>query len=561
VADHPHHGVPQGAESQMKTYRPSDEVDFVIVGSGAAGGVMARELSQAGFSVVVLEQGPWLTENDFKHDEIWRDNKSGLTNDHELQPNTFREKEADTAKSSGWAQYGRVVGGGSVHFTANYWRFPEVEFAQATRFGVPEGSSVADWPITYADLEPYYTKVEWECGVSGLAGNPFEPPRSKPFPLPPLPIKSEGVLLERGARKLGYHPWPAPMAILSQPYRGRSGCLACGFCYGFGCEARAKSSTLVSMIPAAVASGRCEIRPLSYVRKIETAANGRVTGVTYFTRDKKEVVQRAKAVVLSANGMESAKLLLISATTAQPQGLANSSGQVGRNIMFNGAGIAAALFEHEINGWKGAVVSRVTWDQVEVPKDTGLYGGGGFDFRSMMTPLGAGFNTPPGAPRWGREWKKNLPRILSNSIMAFGHSTQLPVSANRVDLDPTTKDAWGLPVPRLTFKEHANDTKLQQWFAARGTELLQAAGAEQILFSFGGDSSGGPHLLGTCRMGKDPKTSVVNADHRAHDVPNLFIVDGSSFVTSGRGQPTMTIQALAFRAADRITKLAKSGGI
>jgi hypothetical protein len=241
--------------------------------------------------------------------------------------------------------------------------------------------------------------------------------------------------------------------------------------------------------------------------------------------------------------------------------LANSSGQVGRNIMFNGGGIAVAVFDHEINGWKGAVVSRVTWDQVEVPKSTGLFGGGGFDFRSQVTPIGAGFNSLPGERRWGRQWKKSLPKLFSNSLLAFGHTTQLPVAANRVDLDPTVKDAWDLPAPRLTFREHENDTKLQEWFGAGGRDLLEAAGAAQIVFSGGGGFVGGPHLLGTCRMGNDAKSSVVNADHRAHDVPNLFIVDGSSFVTSGRGQPTMTIQALAFRAADRITKLAKAGEI
>ena len=560
--EHPHQGTAQGGiPPNMRRYAPTDEVDFVIVGSGAAGGVMARELSRKGFSVVVLEAGPWLTERDFKHDEIWVNDRAGLTNDHDLLPNTIRKKDTETAEKGGWATYGRVVGGGSVHFTANFWRFPELEFEQATRFGVPAGSSIADWPITYADLEPYYTKVEWEIGVSGLAGNPFEPHRSRPFPLPPLPIKSEGVLLERGARKLGLHPWPAPMAIVSQPYRGRSGCLACGFCFGFGCEARAKSSVLVAMIPEAVATGRCEIRPLSYVRKIESAANGRVTGVTYFDRNKKEVFQRAKAVVLSANGAETPKLLLMSATNTAPQGLANSSGEVGRNITFNGAGITAALFDHEINGWKGAVVSRVTWDQFELPKAVGIYGGGGFDFRAATTPIAAAFNTPPGAPTWGREWKRNLRDNFSKSIAAFGHTTQLPVSSNRVDLDPTQKDAWGLPVPRLTFVEHENDGKLQKWFTERGKELLEAAGAKQTFEAFSGPSVGGPHLLGTCRMGKDPKTSVINADHRAHDVPNLFIVDGSSFVTSGRGQPTMTIQALAFRAADRITQLVKAGAL
>jgi choline dehydrogenase-like flavoprotein len=545
----------------MKRYRPTDEVDFVIVGSGAAGGVMARELSQAGFSVVVLEQGPWLTEKDFKHDEIWVNDRSGLTNDHDLQPNTIRQKDSDTARKEGWASYGRVVGGGSVHFTANFWRFPELEFEQASRFGVPSGSSVADWPIKYADLEPSYTKVEWEIGVSGLAGNPFEPPRSKPFPMPPLPIKSEGVLMERGARKLGWHPWPAPMAIASQPYRGRSGCLACGFCYGFGCEARAKSSTLVAMIPYALATGRCEIRPLSYVRKVESGPSGRVTGVTYFDKDRKEIFQRAKAVVLSANGAETPKLLLISATNAFPAGLANSSGMVGRNIMFNGAGISAGLFDHEINSWKGTVVSRVTWDQYILPKELGIYGGGGFDLRAPLTPIAGGFQSPPGGPSWGREWKRGLKDNFSKGLASFGHTTQLPVASNMVDLDPTEKDAWGLPVPRLTFVEHENDGRLQRWFMQRGRELLDAAGAAQSFEAYAGPSVGGPHLLGTCRMGNDPKTSVVNADHRAHDVKNLFMVDGSSFVTSGRGQPTMTIMALAFRAADRITRLAKAGSI
>ncbi len=301
----------------MKHYAPGTEVDFVIVGSGAAGGVMARELSRAGFSVVVLEQGPWLTAADFKHDDIWLQNHSASRTIPRLQPVTSRANESETAKTArGLIQYGRVVGGGSVHFTANYWRFPEIEFKQASKLGVPDGSSVADWPISYADLEPYYTKVEWEVGVSGLAGNPFEPPRQKGYPLPPLPIKSEGVIMERGAKKLGWHPWPAPMAILSKPYRGRPGCIACGMCIGAGCEVSAKSSSLVSMIPGALATGRCEIRPLSYVRKIEMAANGRVTGVTYFDAKKNEVFQNAKAVVLSANGVETPKLLFMSATGA-----------------------------------------------------------------------------------------------------------------------------------------------------------------------------------------------------------------------------------------------------
>ena len=554
---HTHPGAASAAPPKMKRFAPGATVDFVIVGSGSAGGVLARELSRAGHSVIVLEQGPWLTTADFKHDELAVGDRHMLTNDPKTQPTTFRETEADVAKLKPWAQYGRVVGGGSVHFSANFWRFPELEFDQATRFGVPDGSSIADWPIKYADLEPYYTKVEWEVGVSGLAGNPFEPPRRKGYPMPPLPIKSEGALMEIGAKKLGWHPWPAPMAILSQPYRGRGACLACGFCFGMGCEANAKGSTLVSMIPAALATGRCEIRPNSYVRRVETGANGRVTGVAYFDQDKKEVFQKAKAVVLAANGMETPKLLLLSATPNFPQGLANSSGMVGRNIMFNGFVMSSAAFDQPVNGWKGVVASRVVWDQVLMPKESGLYGGGGFDLRSMMMPVAAGMFTPG----WGRDWKKNARTLLSNSVYAAGHETQLPVLTNRIDLDPTVKDAWGLAVPRLTFKTHANDLAMDKWFLARGRELLEAAGGKNIVDVFPGPSDNGPHLLGTCRMGKDPSSSVVDADHRAHDVPNLFIVDGSSLVTGGRGQPTMTIMALAFRAGARINALAKAGKI
>ena len=275
----------------MAKFADKTPVDFVIVGAGGAGGVIAKELSSAEFQVVVLEQGPYLHEGDFAHDELkFKDifdspfiGREVITNDHSLQPNTFRKTESEKAALSAFAQYGQCVGGGTVQFTGNYWRFHELDFVELSRWGAVEGAGVADWPITYSDLELYYTKAEWELGVSGLAGaNPFDPPRSKPYPLPPLPVKSSGVLLERGARKLGWHPYPAPLAILSQPYQGRSACEHCGFCESFGCEWGAKSSTLASVIPIAEKTGHCEIRPNSYVRKISTDNKGRVDGVLYF---------------------------------------------------------------------------------------------------------------------------------------------------------------------------------------------------------------------------------------------------------------------------------------
>jgi len=521
----------------MKRYAPADEVDFVVVGSGAAGAVVAHELSRSGFSVVVLEQGPWLTEKDFSHDPLF----AALHPEKDLAP----------------GDYGRCVGGGTVHFTGNYWRFPEIEFRQASTLGVPDGSTLADWPIQYSDLEPYYTRVEWEIGVSGLAGNPFEPPRSKPYPVGPLPIKSEGVIAKRGAAKLGWHAWPAPMAILSRPYQGRSGCVGCGVCFGAGCEVRAKSSTLVTMVPRAIATNRCEIRPNSYVRKVELNAAGRVTGVVYFDAAKREILQRAKAVVVSANGYETPRLLLLSASSLFPNGLANSSGYVGRNLMHNGSGGSRAMFPLDVKPWKGPPVSNVIWDFLSVPKDTGLYGGGGIMVRGGSA-VESGW---PGEPRWGKEWKSRLYAYYNRVATAEAATTCLPQQSNGVTLDPTGKDAWGLPTYTTSFRPHAQDNALARWFGERCHELVVAAGAEKALPGYGSGSGNDYHLLGTCRMGNDPRTSVVNADHRAHDVANLFIVDGSSFVTSGRGEPTMTIQALAFRAGERIAALAKSRGI
>jgi choline dehydrogenase-like flavoprotein len=540
-------------------YKLTDTVDFVVIGSGAAGGVIAKELSTNGFRVVVLEQGDYKRPSSFDHDEYMTNIEHALTNDARTQPQTFRKTEADVAKPSLAARYGRIVGGGSVHFTANYWRFHEIDFIEASKKGTIPGTGLSDWPITYADLEPYYTKAEWDLGVSGQAGtNPFEPPRTKPYPLPPMPVKSSGVLLERGARKLGWHPYPAPMAILSQDYRGRNACMHCGFCHSYGCEAGAKSSSLSTVIPMAEQTGRCEIRPNSYVREIEINAQGRVTGVVYFDRDKKEQRQRARAVVVSANGAETARLLLMSKSNRFPQGLANSSGMVGKHLMFNYSALTLGTFEHPLNEFKSIQVTRVVQDFYEIDPKHGFYGGGGMDGRILFYPANYAIRgLPQGTPTWGSEYKAALKHHYVRTMMVMSHQTSLPLPQNSVSLDPEMKDAWGLPAMRVTYKDHPDDLKAAAFFQARALELLQAAGAEKSWGIPPQESLFGVHLLGTCRMGNDPKKSVVNSDHRTHDVPNLFLCDGGSFVTSGRGQPTATIQALAYRASDRITSLAK----
>jgi choline dehydrogenase-like flavoprotein len=540
-------------------FRPSETVDFVIVGSGAAGGIMAKELATAGFTVVVLEQGPRVDPTTWHHDELRGQVGGSFTNDPRKQPQTFRKTEAEVAKTGagGRLSYHRLVGGGSVMFTANYWRFHEIDFIEKSRLGAIPGASLEDWPITYHDLEPYYTKAEWELGVSGEPG-PFDPPRSKPYPMPPLPVKSSGVLFARGAKALGYHPQPTPMAILSRPFNGRSPCQHCGFCFGNLCEYQAKSGTLYTVIPIAEATGKCEIRPNSYVRKVETNDKGRATGVTYFDENKQEQFQGAKAVVLCANGAETPRLLLMSKSNLFPDGLANSSGAVGRNLMFNGGGSATAIFDNPLNEFKSVVDTRMIHDFYDSDPERGFYGGGGLDSRGPYAPMAYAQNgLPPDSPRWGPEYKKLVGELFIRTMSANGHTTTLPLETNRVDLDPELKDDWGLPCMRQTYKNHPDDLATFKFFQQKAKEILEAAGATRVWTGQIREQSGGVHLLGTCRMGNDPKTSVIDKNHRTHDVRNLFICDGSSLVTGGRGQPTATIQALAYRAGELIAKAAK----
>jgi len=547
-----------------RSFRDSDVVDFVVVGSGASGGVLARELSRSGFDVVVMEQGVRYAPAQFVHDEYKNFYGYGLTNDPARCPQSFRKTPADQAKYSAGQQvllYARTVGGSSVHFTANYWRFHEIDFRERSALGEISGTGFADWPIDYAELEPYYSKVDWEVGVSGLAGSsPFDPPRSRPYPMPPVPVKSSGVLLERGARKLGLHPFPAPLAIASQPYRGRSPCVHCGFCMGYGCEVRAKSSSLYTVIPEAEATGRCEIRTESYVHRVGMDARNRASGVHYFDASRRERFQKAKAVVLAANGAETPRLLLNSESSRHPHGLANSSGLVGKYLMFNQGGEVVAQFEHELNEYKSVQVTRVVHDFYTSDPKRGFYGGGGIDGRLGPYPAFWAYANAPSDAWWGAGFKaflKDFPRTM----VCYCHATSLALADNSVSLDPELKDAWGIPAIRCTYKDHPDDLATARFLQDRAVEILDAAGARRVWKNSVNESNFAVHLLGTCRMGDDPARSVVDRFHRTHDVRNLFLCDGSSFVTSGRGQPTMTIQALAFRAADHIARAAKAGEI
>ncbi len=549
------------ADTYGRPYREDDIVDFVVVGSGAAGGVLAKELSVAGFDVVVLEQGPWRKPTDFRHDELGTRFLSQLTQSPDDYPQTFRRTEKEEARQRQSIIWSQGVGGSSVHFTANYWRFHPIDFEERSRVGAIAGTALADWPITYAELEPYYTKVDWEVGVSGTPG-PFDPPRSRPYPMPPLPVKSSGVLLERGARKLGLHPQPAPMAILSRPYDGRSACMQCGWCMGYGCEFGAKSSSLAALIPKAIASGHCEVRTSATAFHVETDAAGRATGVAYWDAKGAEHRQRARAVVLAANGAESPRLLLMSTSKRYPHGLANSNGLVGRHLMFNAYATVSGTFEQPLNEYKGPQVTRVIHDFYDHDPKRGFYGGGGIDARMSPGPIEYALGgLPPGAPRWGREYKRQLHALFTRTMEVASHTTSLPLATNSISLDPKVKDRWGRPAIRVTYTDHPDDVKMVRFLQDRSREILAAAGAQRVWGEPAGESEFTAHLLGTARMGDDPRTSVVDRYHRAHDVANLFVCDGSSLVTSGRGQPTMTIQALAYRAAEHIGRMAKANEI
>jgi len=552
-------------------FQQSQEVDFVIVGSGAAGGVIAKQLAVAGFSVVVLEQGPRIEAHEFRHDEYETFWGGSYSNHPSTQPQSFKAGPDAPVEAGGgtWVTgtagvgYHRLVGGGSVMFTANYWRFKPIDFMERSVWGAIPGTGLEDWPITYEELEPYYTQAEWDLGVSGEPG-PFDPYRSRPYPLPPLPVKSSGVLFERGARALGLNPQVAPMCIISEPYKGRSACLHCGYCGGFGCEHRAKSSTLFTTIPDAEATGRCEIRPESYVSQIAMNAQGRTTGVLYFDADRVEHLQRARAVVVCANGAETPRLLLNSHTSRFPDGLANSSGHVGKYLMFNGNAETNGVFERPLNEWKSVMVTRMIWDYYDSDPARGFYGGGGIDARfwgGYPIFFGLGDYLPPGSPMWGREFRRLLSHNYSRTMNADVHTTSLPVETNRIELDPDLVDDWGLPCMRVTYKDHPDDLAMLAFLAQIATDIMDEAGALQTWKPDNFEQRAGVHLLGTCRMGDDPNSSVVDKFHRTHDVPNLFLCDGSSLVTGGRGQPTATIQALAYRAADHIGRFAQRGEV
>jgi choline dehydrogenase-like flavoprotein len=521
----------------------------------------AARLAQRGFRVVVLERGPWLGRSDFVEDELIV-SRGLLWPTVDEEPRTWRPNDATPAvplaDSVQLFSNAMVVGGSTVHFSALAWRFRESDFRVLSEDGPIDGAALADWPITYAEMEPYYDEAERLIGVSGAARlNPFEPPRQREYPLPPVPRNSAGAILERGARALGLHPFPTPLAILSRDFDGRSRCMAKGFCSTYGCSNGARGSTLETFLPKGLATGRLELRPGSFVSRVVTDAGGRVTGVEYVGRDGALQYQAAAIVILAAGGVETPRLLLNSASGRSPDGLANGSGLVGRNFMLHSPGATVvATFPHPVDGHKGTSSTRTVMDYYASDPRRGFIRGGYFHPRAHGgDPIEYALRRVHPA-RWGQAHKTSMRETWRHYLYSHVTGESLPATGNRVDLDPDLRDRFGLPVARITYTAHDNDVRLARWLADRSAELFDAAGATTI-------HNAGPtvrklhnHQMGTARMGVDPSRSVVDRWCRAHDVPNLYVTDSSVFVTSAGVNPSLTIQANALRVADRIAATA-----
>jgi choline dehydrogenase-like flavoprotein len=539
-----------------------EPVDVVIVGAGAGGATAAKVLTEAGLRVVGLERGPWLKPEHASGDELKILNRNYIWQDPTLKPRTVRAHENEKAVVKNFSATPQVVGGGITHWGGMVPRMAESDFMLRSLHGDVEGASLVDWPITYDDLEPYYTKVEWEFGTSGLAGaNKWEGRRSRGYPTKPAPLSQIGRKFATAMDRLGHSSFPMPQGMVSEPYRGRQPFSENGFWQQYPDPGTGKSSTLITFIPNALATGRYDLRSDCLVREILIGKDGRATGVLYEDEEGTEYVQEAKAVIVSAGGIETPRLLLMSTSNQFPDGLANSSGQVGRNATFHQYSFSVGLFDQELHdplfGWSGHYMNGCSFDFYETDTSRGHILGS-LIFPSM---LGHPVNwTFPGRPTWGQA-AKDADRDFFNHSMKIGVLLHdLPVESNRVDLDPDVTDAWGMPAARITHTPHPNDFAQERWQVAKNGEILEAAGASRVIpvnmERITGNTS---HELGTTRMGTDPATSVVDKWCRAHDVPNLYVFDASFFPTATGINPALTIMANTWRCADHLLTYDRHG--
>lgn len=532
----------------MATIRITPKVaDVLIIGAGASGSVAAKHLAASGFSVVCLEQGPRVDNGEFWGDKPeWE-----LMSQKRWHPNpNVRDLESDypvnTKESDVNPLMYSAVGGSTILWAAHWQRFMPSDFRVKTLDDVAD-----DWPFTYEELAPFYEEMEREMGVSGLAGDPAYPSGQK-YPLPPLPIGKIGMKAAEGMNRLGWHWWPGPNAIPSKDYEGRNACVRRGTCLT-GCPEKAKASMDHTHWPSAVRDG-AQLVTGARVREITMNKEGLATGAIYIDRNGREYEQRAKVVIVCANGVGTPRLLLNSKSALFPDGLANSSGLLGRNLMMHPYAAVSGTFDESLESWLGPAGQTIQSMQFyETDKRRGFVRGAKWQVMPSGGPLGmrAAYGGKALEESWGANLHKNTKRIFGRSFEWGIIAEDLPEESNRVVLDDSMTDSDGIPAPKIIYRNSENTHKMIDFHLERAKEAMSAAGAVSMSVTPLMRDCGW-HLMGTARMGTDPTKSVVDQWGRTHDIPNLYIYDGSVFVTSSGFNPTATITAIALRAVKHL---------
>jgi len=527
-----------------------EPVDVLIIGAGASGAAVAWSLAETRMRIVCLEQGDWIKTDDYPG--IRDDWELSQIGDFSPSPNVRGRREdypVNDGASPIAASMFNAVGGSTILYAGHFPRFHPSDFRARTLDGVGD-----DWPLDYARLTPWYNLNSRMMGVSGLTGDPAypaDPP--KEFALPPIRLGRLGETLARGFNRLGWHWWPSDSAIASEDYEGRAGCINAGTCL-VGCPQGAKASTDVTYWPIAIRRG-VELRTRARVREITVGPDGMADGAVYYDADGVEQRLRAHVVIVACNGIGTPRLLLNSRSKHFPDGLANRSGLVGKNLMFHPYGIITGVFDEALEGYKGPPgCSLMSHEFYETDAARGFVRGYSFEMLRGFGPVSTAlYGVAGGRVFPGPGHHEGVAPMIDRTAGIAAICEDLAEPENCVTIDPELTDSNGIPAPKVTYRLSENSRRMLDHAVARGKELMEAAGARDTLTQ-APLMMAGWHLMGTARMGTDPRTSVVNDWGRAHDVKNLFIVDGSIFVTAAAVNPTNTIQALALHVADSIKR-------
>lgn len=536
-----------------------DAYDVVVVGAGAGGGVASCTLAEAGASVLVVERGAAIDHADVGRDHL-RNHRSSVFGNNTGPSPSGNPRESVRVDGSvvtvpdphdpHWHNNAMTVGGGTRVYQGMAWRFAPTDFAMASTYGVPDDSSLADWPVTYDDLEPFYAWAEHALGVCGDEGaHPAQGPRRTDYPMPPLPTNTEAEVLGRGARRLGLHTGPVPLLINSVPRDGRARCVQCGECVGFTCPSGAKGGTYDTVIPRALATGNATLADRTRATEIVVDGDGRVAGVRIMDeRTGAERLVRAGDVVVAAGAIESARLLLASRSDAHPSGLGNARDQVGRHLQGHCFVSVFGRFDDPVLDMVGPGVSIATCDHLH--GNDGVIGGGVIANEITKLPIVHWrWAYPPDGPRWGAAAKAEMRDGYRRTGHLFGQVQEIPRADNRITLGDRT-DALGQRVARLAGHAHPETIRTAEHVRDVAQRWMDASGAGRVWAdTIPGGLTAGQHQAGTCRMGVDPTSSVTDPDGRVHGHANLWVADGSLHVTNGGVNPVLTILALARRTA------------